>query len=106
MPWGEEYTGATLVDMYLAELAAHAWDLARATGQTGKLDPSLALPALAGARAMIKPQYRNMAGRSPFRGEVFPLPVLTTGSVSPPSWVATHGQRPAGKGRARRRAPG
>ena len=23
MPWGEEYTGATLVDMYLAELAAH-----------------------------------------------------------------------------------
>ena len=43
-PWGEEYTGATLVDMYLAELAAHAWDLARATGQTGKLDPSLALP--------------------------------------------------------------
>ena len=24
MPWGEEYTGATLVDMYLAELAAHA----------------------------------------------------------------------------------
>jgi hypothetical protein len=31
MPWGEEYTGATLVDMYLAELAAHTWDLARAT---------------------------------------------------------------------------
>ena len=60
MPWGEEYTGASLVDMYLAELAAHAWDLARATGQTGKLDPSLALPALEGARAMIKPQYRNM----------------------------------------------
>ena len=60
MPWGEEYTGATLVDMYLAELAAHAWDLARATGQIEKLDPSLALPALEGARAMIKPQYRNM----------------------------------------------
>jgi hypothetical protein len=56
MPWGEEYTGATLVDMYLAELAAHAWDLARATGQLDKLDPSLALPALEGARAMIKPQ--------------------------------------------------
>jgi hypothetical protein len=51
MPWGEQYTGATLVDMYLAELAAYAWDLARATGQTGKLDPSLALPALEGARA-------------------------------------------------------
>ena len=78
MPWGEEYTGATLVDMYLAELAAHAWDLARATGQpdlaraTGqldRLDPSLALPALDGARAMIKPQYRNMVELgAPFGG--------------------------------------
>ena len=75
MPWGEEYTGATLVNMYLAELAAHAWDLARATGQTGKLDPSLALPALQGARAMIKPQYRNMAGPgAPFGAEVYPAP--------------------------------
>jgi uncharacterized protein (TIGR03086 family) len=35
MPWGEQYTGATLVDMYLAELAAHAWDLARATRPQG-----------------------------------------------------------------------
>jgi hypothetical protein len=49
MPWGEEYTGATLVDMYLAELAAHAWDLARATGQLDGLNPSLALAALEGA---------------------------------------------------------
>ena len=50
MPWGEEYTGATLVEMYLAELAAHAWDLARATGQIDELDPSLAVAALEGAR--------------------------------------------------------
>ena len=75
MPWGEEYTGATLVDMYLAELAAHAWDLASATGQTGKLDPSLAVPALAGARAMIKPQYRDMVGPGvPFGAAVSPAP--------------------------------
>ena len=75
MPWGEEYTGATLVDMYLAELAAHAWDLARATGQIDKLDPSLALPALEGARAMIKPQYRNMVETgAPFGAEVYPAP--------------------------------
>jgi uncharacterized protein (TIGR03086 family) len=75
MPWGEEYTGATLVDMYLAELAAHAWDLARATGQTDKLDPSLALPALEGARAMIKPQYRDMVEPgAPFGAEVSPPP--------------------------------
>jgi uncharacterized protein (TIGR03086 family) len=74
MPWGEEYTGSTLVDMYLVELAAHAWDLARATGQLDKLDPSLARPALDGARAMIKPKYRNMVGPgAPFAVEV-PLP--------------------------------
>ena len=75
MPWGEEYTGATLVDMYLAELTAHAWDLARATVQLDKLDPSLALPALEGARAMIKPHYRNMVGPgAPFGTEVSPAP--------------------------------
>ncbi len=75
MPWGEEYTGATLVDMYLTELAAHAWDLARATGQLDRLDPSLALPALDGARAMIKPQYRDMVEPgAPFGAEVPPPP--------------------------------
>src|SRR5580658_4785853 len=75
MPWGEECTGATLVDMYLADLAAHAWDLARATGQIDKLDPSLALPALQGARTVIKPQYRNMVEPgTPFGAEVYLAP--------------------------------
>ncbi len=73
MPWGEEYSGAALVDMYLAELAAHAWDLARATGQLDRLDGSLAVPALSGARAMIKPEYRHAVGPgSPFGAEVSP----------------------------------
>jgi len=71
MPWGEEYSGATLVDTYLAELATHAWDLARATGRLDRLDPSLARPALDGARAMVRPQYRNMVGPgAPFGAEV------------------------------------
>jgi uncharacterized protein (TIGR03086 family) len=75
MPWGEQYSGATLVDMYLAELAAHAWDLARATGQLDRLERSLALPALEGARVMIKPQYRDMVGPgAPFGAEVPPPP--------------------------------
>ena len=91
--------------MYLAELAAHAWDLARATGQIDKLDPSLALPALEGARAMIKPQYRNMAGPgAPSGRRSTQLPVLTTGNASLPSWDATHRQRSVYKGRAGRRA--
>jgi uncharacterized protein (TIGR03086 family) len=73
MPWGEEYTGATLVDMYLAEMAAHTWDLARVTEQLDRLDPSIAAPALEGARAMIKPQYRDMVEPgAPFGAEVPP----------------------------------
>ena len=75
MPWGEEYSGATLVNMYLAELAAHAWDLAFATEQLDRLDPSLAVSALDGARAMIQPEYRDMlATGSPFGAEVPPPP--------------------------------
>jgi uncharacterized protein (TIGR03086 family) len=75
MPWGEEYTGATLIDMYVVELAAHGWDLARATGQLGRLDSSLAVPALSGARAMIKSEYRDMVEPgSPFGAEVQPPP--------------------------------
>lgn len=75
MPWGEEYSGAALVNMYLTELAAHAWDLAVATGQIDRLDPSLAVPALDGARAMIKPEYRDMvAPGSPFGAEIPPPP--------------------------------
>ena len=67
MPWGESYTGDTLVNMYLAELAAHAWDLAAATGQLARLDPGLASPALDGARAMMKPEYRDAIGKgNPF----------------------------------------
>ena len=73
MPWGEEYDGATLVDMYVAELAAHSWDLAHATGQLDRLDTSLAPSALEGARAMIKPQFRDMVAPGvPFGAEVTP----------------------------------
>jgi uncharacterized protein (TIGR03086 family) len=75
MPWGEEYTGATLLDMYVAELATHAWDLARATRRLDGLHPSLAVPALDGARAMIKPAYRDMVEPgSPFGAEIPPPP--------------------------------
>lgn len=71
MPWGETYTGRTLVDMYCAELVAHAWDLATATGQTERLDQELATEALEAAHAMLKPEYRNQMGPgSPFGTEV------------------------------------
>jgi uncharacterized protein (TIGR03086 family) len=73
MPWGETYTGEFLVDMYLAELTAHAWDLAAATDQLDRLDPDLTNDALEGARSMLKPEYRDLMGKgSPFGAEVEP----------------------------------
>lgn len=73
MPWGETYTGATLVEMYLAELAAHTWDLASATGQLDRLDGALGTEALAAGRAMLKPEYRDAMGKgNPFGAEVEP----------------------------------
>ncbi len=74
MPWGETYTGSTLIDMYLAELATHTWDLAAASDQLTRLDDELATTALEGARAMLKPEYRNAMGEgSPF-GTELPAP--------------------------------
>lgn len=96
MPWGEEYTGSTLVDMYLTELAVHSWDLAAATGLTARLDPSLAPVALDAARAMLKPEYRNLVEEgSPFGSEV-PAPPDAT------DWerlVAFTGRQPRPDGR-------
>ena len=74
MPWGESYNGSTLVDMYLAELATHTWDLAVATGHLERLDEELAIPALQGARAMLKPEYRNMMGQGNPYGSEVPAP--------------------------------
>jgi uncharacterized protein (TIGR03086 family) len=71
MPWGEVYDGYTLVNMYLTEITAHAWDLAQATGQLDRLDPALAATALEAATAMLKPEYRDLMGPgSPFGQEV------------------------------------
>ena len=95
MPWGETYTGATLVDMYLAELAAHAWDLATATGQLDCLDPALAAPALEAARSMLKPEYRDLVEvGSPYGTEVEPPSGATRWEQfaafmgRPPNWIA------------------
>lgn len=71
MPWGEVYTGYTVVNLYLAELAGHAWDIAASTGQLDRLDPELAAGALGGARSMLKPEYRDMMGKgNPFGAEI------------------------------------
>lgn len=75
MPWGETYDGVTLVNMYAAELAAHAWDLAAATGQLDRLDPALAGPVLDAAQAMLKAEYRDLLEPGSPYGAELPAPV-------------------------------
>ncbi|MHB1928676.1 MAG: TIGR03086 family metal-binding protein [Acidimicrobiales bacterium] len=71
MPWGETYGGATIVDMYLAEIVTHSWDLATATGQVGAIDEDLAAVTVDAARSMIKLEYRDSMGKgNPFGAEV------------------------------------
>ncbi|MEV6979323.1 TIGR03086 family metal-binding protein [Kitasatospora sp. NPDC093806] len=48
------------VDQQVAEFAVHAWDLARATGQsTAGLDQQVALASLAWAHGALKPAFRG-----------------------------------------------
>jgi len=49
-------------DQQIAELVVHGWDLAKATGQGGPLDPAVAEHALNWSKQMLKPEYRG-AGR-------------------------------------------
>ena len=94
MPWGEEYTGATLVDMYLAELAAHTWDLAQATEQLDRLGPLHRCARTRGGTGHDQTAVpRHGRARSPIRRRFPHRPAPTTGNASPPSWDATHGHR-------------
>ena len=64
-----------MVDMYLVEFAAHAWDLALATDQLNRLDAALARSALEAARATIKSEYRDVVQPGvPFAAELPPPP--------------------------------
>ena len=68
LPWGDmkgsEFLGLASVDTF-----AHAWDLARATGQNTDLNPELAAGLLVGARAGIPDQFRGADGVAPFGAE-------------------------------------
>ncbi|WP_433204224.1 TIGR03086 family metal-binding protein [Nocardia sp. CA-107356] len=46
-------------DQQIAELAMHAWDLARATGQDLELDPEVAEHGIAWSRNMLRPEFRG-----------------------------------------------
>jgi len=75
LPGLGEVPARTPVDMQVAELAVHAWDLATATGQSIDLDPEVAEVGLAMMKANLAPKFRGTeAGGKSFGPEVDPGP--------------------------------
>jgi uncharacterized protein (TIGR03086 family) len=54
-----EFPATWAVAQHMTNLTVHAWDVARATGQSTDLDPELAEPSLAWGRANLKPEFRR-----------------------------------------------
>lgn len=58
LPWGPS-TGMALLGMACTDVFTHAWDLAKATGQSTDLDPELAEDLLVGCKATIQDAFRG-----------------------------------------------
>lgn len=67
LPWGP-MKGSDFLGLAGLDTFTHAWDLARATGQSSDLNPDLAANLLVGARAGIPPEFRGAEG-APFGPE-------------------------------------
>jgi uncharacterized protein (TIGR03086 family) len=67
-PLGGVYPGTVVLDLLVAEVLGHGWDLARATGQVWRPDPATCDRALAALQRIVLPEYRG-AGM-PFGPEV------------------------------------
>jgi len=59
MPGMGEVAKRFPLDQQIAELAAHGWDLAVATGQSTHLDPEVGDTALTWARTALRPEFRG-----------------------------------------------
>lgn len=58
LPFGE-FSGAAFMGIATLDTFTHAWDLAKATGQSTDLDPALAVQLLEQAKASIPDQFRG-----------------------------------------------
>ena len=65
---GPRCLGAQALEIYLAEITVHTWDLATATGQPTDLDPELADYVLAFSKQMMSRPGLRGEGR-PYGGE-------------------------------------
>ena len=62
------------VDQQLTEVAMHAWDVARATGQSTDLDPEVGQRALDWGHENLKPEYRGDEASGSHIGPEVPTP--------------------------------
>jgi uncharacterized protein (TIGR03086 family) len=69
LPFGT-FPGAAFMGLATVDHFTHAWDLARATGQSTDLDPATATQLLDAARGMIADEFRGADGVAPFGPEV------------------------------------
>jgi uncharacterized protein (TIGR03086 family) len=58
LPFGT-IPGTAFIGLRTGDVFTHAWDLAKATGQSTDLDPHLAAVALEAAKARISPAFRG-----------------------------------------------
>jgi len=65
LPFGE-FAGSFLMGMITGDQFTHAWDLARATGQSTDLDPELANGILTMVTASVGDEMRGEDGAAPF----------------------------------------
>ncbi len=68
MPFGE-MPGAMVAGLASTDMFTHAWDLAKATGQSTDLDPEFAEQLLTASKQRIQPGFRGENGKSPFTAE-------------------------------------
>jgi uncharacterized protein (TIGR03086 family) len=68
LPFGT-FPGAAFMGFATVDHFTHAWDLARATGQSTDLAPPMAEQLLAAARGMIPDEFRGPDGVAPFGPE-------------------------------------
>jgi uncharacterized protein (TIGR03086 family) len=65
LPFGD-MPGSAFIGLAATDTFVHGWDLARATGQSSDLDPTLAVGLLAGIRPAISDAVRGADGEAPF----------------------------------------
>ncbi len=71
LPFGT-LPGSMFMAIATTDVFTHAWDVAKATGQSTDLDPELAAELLEGSRAFIQPAFRGDDTKSPFGAEQQP----------------------------------